>query len=117
MQENIRALCETLPACAGMDAAALDVFCAAALAELTARLKEGVTAQELGERFVTAAALLAASLCAAAGETGETALKAGNVSVSAGAGGQAARQLRDRALEMLSGCLTEQGFDFRGVPL
>lgn len=100
-------------------AAAMGAICAAAAGELERRLRDGVSAGELGETFVTAAGLLAISMYIEVYGAGEdfSSFRAGNISVSKKAGGSAesADSLRKKAEALLGEYLTDGGFAFMGV--
>ena len=96
-------------------------MCAAAGEELKARLREGVSPEEIKELFISAAGILALSLYAQLGsDDGEfSSVRVGNISVSkngaARSGAQSAARLRKLSENMLSRYLRDSGFDFRGV--
>ena len=117
MHQSILTLAAQMPSAAQVGQALLEVFCSAAEETLRRRLHSGIEAEALGERFVCAAALLASSMCAAAGEGGEESLRAGNVSVSrkGGSGNKTAAALRAEAFALLQDCVTDEGFAFLGV--
>jgi len=99
--------------------AVLESMCELAAAELEARLREGLSPQEIREQFVIAAGILALSLYISLGE-GESlsAFKAGNIAVTKKTQGQtaaSAASLRKMAEAALGACLEDRGFDFRGV--
>lgn len=97
---------------------ALSAVCAAARAELAARLREGVSPEDIGETFVTACGMLAVALCMESGSVGDvSAFSAGNVSVTRKTGetGVSAASLRKQAERMLAAYLTDSGFYFQGV--
>lgn len=98
----------------------LDVFCAAAANELEAKLRRGVSSQDISELFVTAAGMLALALCmelenSGAGEISN--FRAGNLSVSfrQGETNRSAASLRKAAENILSAYLEDSGFSFMGV--
>jgi hypothetical protein len=102
------------------NAAALTAMCEAAGAELEARLRRGVSAQEIRQLFVSAAGVLALSmyiqLFGACDDT--SSFKAGSVTVSRrspSAVKVSAASLRKQAEAMLAAYLEDRGFDFRGV--
>ncbi|MGM9619319.1 MAG: hypothetical protein ACI3W8_05760 [Oscillospiraceae bacterium] len=94
----------------------LRLLCAAAESELTAKLKEGCTAEDCGEAFTCAAALLAAADFRAGLTAGgePVSFTAGSVSVSTG-GAESAAMLRRQARRLLSGRIEDDGFAFQGV--
>lgn len=98
----------------------LRLLCAAAESELTAKLKEGCTAEDCGEAFPCAAALLAAADFRASQAAGgePVSFTAGSVSVSAGgaaSAAQSAAMLRRQARRLLTGWIADDGFAFQGV--
>lgn len=94
----------------------LSALCAAASAEIMARLREGVSVEDIKETFVTAAGVLALSMYIALGDSGgDFSFRAGNLSVSQSGGGSKADALRAQAENMLARYLIDQGFDFRSV--
>lgn len=101
------------------EGAALGPLSAAAGTELENRLRADVSAETLGERFDTAASLLALSLFVQTnGADGAGSVKAGRVTVSGASGTQrtfSAAALRREAETLLSDCLTDREFSFRGV--
>jgi hypothetical protein len=100
-------------------AAALTAMCEAAGTELENRLRDGVTAEELGSAFVSAAGVLALSMYIQLGDTSDIgSFKAGNVTVSLRGGDSraaSAASLRRQAELMLAAWLKDRGFDFMGV--
>lgn len=98
------------------DQALLTALCAAAEAELRVRLREGVSADELGTTFHIAAGVLAVSMyCAMEHPERIRDFKAGSVSVHYGGAEGTPESLRAAAEALLSAYLTDRGFDFRGV--
>ncbi len=98
----------------GADETLLRALCAAAASELEARLREGVSAEALGEKFSLAAGVLAASMYCAAGRPEQIrAFRAGQVSAEYAAA--TPETLRAAAETLLAAYLTDRGFDFRGV--
>ena len=99
------------------DTTVLTAMCAAAAAELEARLKSGVSAEELGETFTAAAGVLALSMyCAVRNVEGLKSFRAGELSVEYADGEVSPEALRQAAEGMLSAYLADHGFGFRGVP-
>jgi len=101
------------------DEGLLSPLCAAAAAELEARLRDDVSGADIEERFTTAAALLALSLGAEldAGDAASS-IKAGNVSVTGRTPGGlrgAAAGLRREAETMMAAYIKDGGFAFKGV--
>lgn len=116
MHQSIVNLASQMPVCAGISSTLLSSLCTAAQAELERRLLSEVTAQSLGDRFLCAAALLAASMCAAISGGDEESLRAGSVAVSRRSGGKArASELRAEAFGLLDGSIVMDGFAVLGV--
>ena len=98
------------------DETVLEAMCAAAADEMEARLKEGISASELGKKFITASGVLALSMyCALGNSGGLKSFKAGNLAVEYGDGDMNAEKLRAIAEKMLSEALADRGFAFLGV--
>ena len=98
--------------------ALLEALCAAAIQELTGRLKEGWTAEDCGTAFPVAAAWLAlAGLRTGREENGiPVSWTAGAVSVKGTEGaGQPAETLRAQAERLMAPFLRDETFYFRGV--
>ena len=99
----------------GQQAELLCVFCKAAVTALTARLREGLTAADCGEDFVTAASLLA---LAAYTENDPMEnleqMQLGDMTVRTGGSAVAAKCLRDQA-DMVMRPYCRDGFSFMGV--
>lgn len=97
----------------------LENMCASAVDELEGRLRENVSMEDMKGSFVRAAATLGLSFYIGAGCLSETeSFSAGSVSVkrrSASDTQAAALSLRRQAELMLTGYLTDSGFDFRAV--
>ncbi len=120
MTEEILALAATLSHPAEEQRELLRLLCTAAERELEGRLKEGCTAEDCGESFLCAAALLAAadfrSMASAGGDA--MSFTAGSVSVSTGGSSEQEKQtslLRRQAKRLLASWLKDDGFAFRGV--
>lgn len=97
---------------------ALMTLCAAAAGELKRRLREGVSAGQIKEEFVTAAGMLALSMYIAAETKPDvTSFRAGNLAVGcrAGGGDVSAASLRRQAESLLAAYLQEGDFAFLGV--
>ena len=95
-------------------------LCMSAAEELRRRLRPGISAGEIKERFVAAAGVLALSMYIASGAAPAPAVKsfkAGNLSVVCSGGGESvsAASLRRQAEKMLSAFLRDEGFAFLGV--
>ncbi|HBD85954.1 MAG TPA: hypothetical protein DC001_00840 [Clostridiales bacterium] len=101
------------------DTGVLSGLCAAAASEMESRLREGVSPDDIGELFITAAGMLALSMYIEVGAADDAAgVKAGNVTVSrrgAREGIASAASLRREAEAMLSAFLKDRGFGFVGV--
>ena len=98
--------------------AVLREMSAAACLELLGRLKEGVSASEIREQLVRAAASLAVSMFIELDVGGLDSYSAGGLSVKRRDikfSQEAARSLRKQAELMLIGYLRERGFDFKAV--
>ena len=99
----------------------LGAGCDAAAMEIKAKLKSGVSAESMGETFVTAAGILAIALyveLSDASAGGIDSFSAGNLSVKLGENGglkASAASLRQTAETMLSAYLKDSGFCFLGV--
>lgn len=97
---------------------ALMTLCGAASAQLKARLREGVSAAEIKEQFVTAAGMLALAMYIASEDTpAVSSFRAGNLSVGCRAGGgeATAASLRKQAENILAAYLQDEDFAFLGV--
>lgn len=102
----------------GQEPDGLRTMCIAAEAELTARLRYGLTPDDCGGLFTAAAALLALSMCMAAGWQGVEAYTAGEVTVKYAEQGQrlaGCENLRRQAETMIAPYIYDTGFAFRGV--
>ena len=96
----------------------LDTLCAAAELELSAHLRDGITADDCGSIFILAAALTAAAeMMLLRSVNGVEQFTAGEVSIRAGKsdGGNAAA-LRRQAAALLSPFCEDGSFAFMGVP-
>lgn len=116
MQETILKYAKDIGTAGEGQEALLEALCLAAEAELTGRLREGLTPEDCGEAFPVAAAWLAlAGLCV--GQAGEpSAWSAGAVSVSGAAPAEKrADNLRRQAEELMAPYLRDEGFWFQGV--
>lgn len=97
----------------------LTALCAAAEAELTRRLREGLSPEDCGDAFPCAAALMAAAgilPCRSGGDVEQ--FSAGDVSLRTGGGGQAceaAAAMRRQAASMMAGYCGDDAFAFLGV--
>lgn len=98
------------------DAGILRAVCASAAAELEARLRAGVSSEDIKELFITAAGTLAVSMymeLSRAQKGSVSGFTAGKMSVQLG--GASAASLRKSAETMLSAYLDPGGFEFTGV--
>lgn len=98
----------------------LRTVCAAAGAELEARLRSGVKASDIGELFVCAAGILAISMYMELNTDPEndiTSFSAGSLKATLGDGDrlESAATLRKRAETMLAAYIECGGFSFTGV--
>ena len=95
----------------------LEALCGASLSSLSARLRAGLTPEDCGETFVTAAALMAlASLANCADEVPTEQITAGDFTIRKGASSRekAARCLTEQAEGMMVPYFKDR-FSFRGV--
>lgn len=95
----------------------LEALCGASLSSLSARLREGLTPEDCGEAFVTAAALMAlAALANCADEVPTEQITAGDFTIRKGALSRekTARCLTAQAEGMMVPWLKDR-FSFRGV--
>jgi len=96
----------------------LDTLCTAAEAELSAQLRDGVTAESCGNIFIFAAALIAAAemmLLRSVNQVEQ--FTAGEVSIRSGQGKAAefAAALRQQAKALMAPFSDDSGFVFMGV--
>lgn len=110
MLEEIMRLAQAM---SGEESVLLEPLCRAALEELTAELREGLTAEDCGSAFPCAAACLAAAALAETRPGGGVAsFRAGDVSVTTSeASGNQLRALAKRLMAPYS----RSGFCFQGV--
>ncbi|MBQ3405393.1 MAG: hypothetical protein IJG63_08275 [Oscillospiraceae bacterium] len=104
----------------GSDSEHLADLCSAALAELTGRLRAGVSQEDCREALVQAAALLTMSMhsAAAMGADGVESYSAGDVSVKRKSSAELsayARGLREQAEMIMAPYTDDRGFAFKGV--
>lgn len=120
MLEHILHLAEAIVQPSEAEKPLLTALCAAAEAELTRRLREGLSPEDCGDAFPCAAALLAAAgllPCRSGGDVEQ--FSAGDVSLRTGGGGQvceAAAAMRRQAASMMAGYWGDDAFAFQGVP-
>ena len=95
---------------------ALEALCAAASAELRARMRAGVDEQAIRSAFVTAAGMLALSMYISTDTgSGIEQFSAGRLSIKKGGETVSADKLRRQAETILAAYLTDAGFEFMGV--
>ena len=98
------------------DSALLEKLCAAASADIVARLRQGVEPEDIRQQFVTAAGVLALSMYTAlAGDTHPRYFRAGQLSVNFGGSSPSADSLRAEAERILARYIRDSGFAFMGV--
>ena len=97
----------------GRQADLLNILCGAAAASLAARLREGLTPEDCGADFVTAASLYALAALNGA-ESGMEEFKAGDLTVKRSGADAASRCLQGQA-ERLMGPYLKDRFAFLGV--
>ena len=118
MSEEIVAMAQKLGHVADEDLEILTALCQAAEAEVTARLREGLSPEDCGQSYVLGCAWLALAALAA-NEAGNAPLKftAGEVSIQEESGDavQRSRALRLQAETVLGPYLQDSGFVFQGV--
>ena len=111
-------ICAAAAALGSVSAENISAAAEAAEAELTAKLKDGISISGISGEFVIAAAMLALSINAASSSAdGVTEYSAGEVTVKHGAADaeRAGGALRDRAFAILAPYLKDDGFSFMGV--
>ena len=97
----------------------LDALCTAAIEEASRRLRSGVTAEDCGDAFLCAAAMMAAAgliSCRSSGDVEQ--FSVGDVSLRIGGGGdscKAAASMRRHAAEMMEPFWADDDFAFAGV--
>lgn len=118
MHEKIYSLARSIASPGETEEALLEALCTAAEAELTGRLREGLTAEDCGEAFPCAAALMAVSALLPCRESGGVEqFTVGDVSIRAGGGtlDGAASALRSQAQRLMAAYCGDDGFAFLGV--
>lgn len=117
MHERIVELARAAASPSEAEDALLEALCTAAEAQLTARLRKGVTAADCGDAFPCAAALLAAAgLLPCRGADGVEQFTAGDVSIRTGGSGcEAGAALRAQAAALMAPYWEDGGFAFMGV--
>ena len=99
----------------GQDETVLRTLCQNACDMLDRRLRKGLTAEDCGEAYPLAAAWIALDwLRSGQGVDGVTYLSAGNLTVRREGGGEV-ETLSQKAMEIMSPFLRDDGFVFRGV--
>lgn len=111
MLERILELAESLHPVSGGERTALEALCGAACRKIDGRLKRGVTAEDCGEAYVTAAAWLALAGLEESGQVRR--FSAGDLAVEMAEG--TGKSLEDRAWALLDGYIRDTEFVFRGV--
>ena len=103
----------------GSEPESLSAFCTAAEAELTYRLRPGVSPSDCKDPFITAAAFLALSYFESASAAGGVSgFKVGDISVTKRTGDRTAvtgRELRNQAEIIMMPYIGDGGFGFMGV--
>ena len=105
----------------GAASSELEALCGAALAELKKSLRDGLSPEDCGEVFVTAAAFTALAMqteLKSLSGIGVESYTAGSVSVRSGgstAAYSAAKSLRAQAARIMAPFVRSEGFDFIGV--
>ena len=118
MTERIMAMARALGRVAAGQEEALEAPSQAAEAELTGRLRPGVSPEDCGSAFVLACAWLALAGLAAGEGAGVEKFTAGSVTIQEGGGTDGAARaaaLRLQAETVLGPWLSDRGFAFRGV--
>ena len=114
MTEQVLELLQKLGG-AGQDEAVLRTLCQNACNMLDRRLRDGLTAEDCGEAYPLAAAWIALEwLREGQGMDGVTYLSAGDLTVRREGGGDGG-SLSQKAMELMSPFLRDDGFVFRGV--
>jgi hypothetical protein len=113
MEERVIELAKSLRTVSGGQEELLERLCRAACRRLDGRLRDGVTAEDCADAFVTAAVWLAlAGLNAQSGGT-VSRFSAGDVTVEK-SGGEAS-QLETQAWRLMAPYVRDENFVFRGV--
>lgn len=94
---------------------ALKEMCAAAFHELSFRLRDDLSVDDIRDQFIRAAATLGLSLFVGVNADKAVKFSAGSVNVEKRSGDASARSLRKQAELMLTGFLKDGGFAFRAV--
>ncbi len=118
MHESVLELARLMTAAGTAEEKSLEALCAAAEAEWSRRLRPGVTPEQCGSAYLCAAAFSAAAgLALVRAGGGHVSFRAGDVSVTQGAGSAdgAARALREQAERLMAPFVGLDDFVFRGV--
>ena len=94
---------------------ALETLCAAAVEELTAQLRPGVSPDDCAEAFVLAAAWIALGQRELGDGGGVEKFTAGQVSIQRGDPQLRREALRLQARQVMKPWLADEGFSFKGV--
>ena len=116
MQETILKLAKEISGAGEAEEALLELLCGAAEQAWTARLREGVTAEDCGGAFACAAAMTAAADLAAGRSGGAVSgFTAGAISVRVRDAGSCGEDLRQAAERLMAPYAAADDFAFRGV--
>lgn len=116
MEEQCLAYAKLLDEVSREEEVILKVLCAAAVKELSGRLKQGLEPGDCGSAFPVAAAWIALSGLQVSREgDGVDSWSAGAVTVKHGQSGQGARGLREQAERLMGPYLRDEAFWFHGV--
>ena len=112
MTEQVLELLKKLRTCTE-DETVLELVCKTACGRLDGMLKNGLSAEDCGENYPLAAALLAMDWLETLGDEGSiTSLSAGDLTIRREGGKD---QKKGRAMELMAPYLKAEGFVFRGV--
>lgn len=115
MVERVLELAKSLRPVSGGEETLLEMLCRAACQRLDSRLREGVTADDCADAYVTAAVWLAlAGLSESGASNGISRFSAGDVTIEK-SGGNAQSGLESQAWELMCPYLRDDDFVFRGV--
>ena len=116
MTQQIMELARTLGNPTQQEEGLLATLCEAAVAELTASLRDGVTPEQCAENFAVAGAWLALSgLEISRGAAQVQSFSAGDVTVHSGDVQDKAAMLRKQAMTLMGGWVKDRNFLFYGV--
>lgn len=113
MVERVLALAKSLGPVSGGEETLLENLCREACRRLDGRLREGVTAEQCADAYVTAAAWLALAGLNGSGGTGVSRFSAGDLTIEKDGGAQGG--LEARAWDLMRPYLRDDGFVFRRV--